>query len=74
MSDSFGSVLLHYCLLKVFYIEMVCNDEELITENVKVIIHMVTMYFCCVTNTKREKAFYSVGFAKPTTRPIILSY
>ena len=24
--------------MKVFYIEMVCNDEELIAENVKVII------------------------------------
>ena len=27
-----------YIIVKVFYIEMVCNDEELIAENIKVII------------------------------------
>ena len=33
-----------YIIVKVFYIEMVCNDEELIAENIKVIIlHNLTI-------------------------------
>lgn len=37
-------------ILKVFYIEMVCNDEELITENIKVVYRTLVNFLSIVNH------------------------